>query len=96
MIMEPITKQVEESLGRLEKSFHGSPQVRKFENSIKDFDRLVERGVVKRRGNHLLSPADLPIDNHVVNTPHNKSINPTRENVRFSEVDSCPSNARNW
>lgn len=94
--MKTIKKQIEESLSEIEKVFHGSQQIKKFENSIKDFDRLVEKGVVKRRGNHLLSPADIPIAKHLANTPHNKSINPTREYLRFFEVDSSSKNAQNW
>ena len=94
--MKTITKQIEESLSKLEKVLHGSQQVKKFENSIKDFDRLVEKGVVKKRGNHLLSPADIPIAKHLANTPHNESINPTCEHVLFFEVDSSSKNAQNW
>lgn len=53
-----IDKQIEESIHKLDEKFGESQQVKRFENSVKEFDLLVENGIASKRGNHLLSISD--------------------------------------
>lgn len=52
--METLENKMQKSIKELEEVFGENTEVKKFENSIKEFELMVERGVAKKRGNHLL------------------------------------------
>lgn len=63
--MESIEKQLMESVETLKKKFAGNEQVKAFEKTNDQFQELVEKGIVKKRGHNLLSPADAHVKNKV-------------------------------
>ncbi len=64
--MESIEKQFLESVESLKKKFAGNDQVKAFEKTNEQFKELVEKGIVKKRGHNLLSPADAHVKNKVL------------------------------
>lgn len=56
--METLEKKLIEQVGSLENKFADSDQFKRFQEASKEFDKLVEQGFAKRRGNHLLSATD--------------------------------------
>lgn len=63
--METIERKLVEQVGVLEKRFANSEETKQFLETSKEFDKLVERGVVQKRGNHLLSATDAHVKSQV-------------------------------
>ena len=63
--METLEKKVIEELKCLDKKFKQDNLAIEFEKTKKKFDKLVDKGFVKKRGNNLLSPTDAHIKNSV-------------------------------
>ena len=56
--METLEEKVLNELKNLDKKFSKDEFANEFEKSKKEFTELVEKGIIKRRGNNLLSPTD--------------------------------------
>lgn len=63
--METIVKQVIEETKALSEKFANSKKTEEFEKISKQFEDLVDKGFVQKRGNHLLSPTDAHVKNQV-------------------------------
>lgn len=63
--MKTVEKQFIEQVESLRRKFAKDVKVNEFEKTSEQFDELVERGVVKKRGYNLLSPTDLHIKTKV-------------------------------
>lgn len=56
--MESIENQLISQVKSLKQMFAKDDKVNEFEQASNRFEELVERGVLKKRGHNLLSPAD--------------------------------------
>lgn len=63
--MEKIENKLIEQIGLLEKKFTNSEETKQFQETSKEFDKLVERGVAQKRGNQLLSATDAHVKSQV-------------------------------
>lgn len=63
--METLEKKVIKELKNLNDEYAKDSLFIEFEKSNQEFDKLVEEGYVKKRGNNLLSPTDAHIKNKV-------------------------------
>ena len=56
--MESIEKVVEKSVNTLTQKFETSPEIKSFEKINTEFETLVKKGIVQKRGNRLLSSSE--------------------------------------
>ncbi|MDH5398405.1 MAG: hypothetical protein OEX02_09675 [Cyclobacteriaceae bacterium] len=63
--MESLEKDLKDCVKELKKKFEDSAQIKAFEKTNSDFETLVKKGVVQKRGNNLLSPAESHIKSQV-------------------------------
>lgn len=63
--METLENKIREQIKQAEKKFANSPQIIEFEKTAIEFDALVSEGIIKRRGNHLLSTSDRHLKDQV-------------------------------
>ncbi len=63
--METIENKLLEQVEMLKRKFVDSKRVRQFQETSKEFDKLVEKGFAKKRGNHLLSVTDAHVKSQV-------------------------------
>jgi hypothetical protein len=63
--METLEKKIIEELKILSGEFRQDEFTKEFEKTKKEFDELVDKGFVKKRGNNLLSPTDAHIKSRV-------------------------------
>lgn len=56
--MESIEKKIKIAVNQLSKEFEASPQLKSFEKVNAEFESWVQKGVVKKRGNQLLSSSE--------------------------------------
>jgi len=63
--METLVEKVEIEVKSLNEKFSKDKQVLEFEDTILFFEKMVEEGYIKKRGNNLLSLAEAHIKNKV-------------------------------
>lgn len=63
--MESIENKLLKQVLPLEKKWTNSEEVKKYQKISQEFDKLVEKGVVQKRGNHLLSATDAHVKSQV-------------------------------
>ncbi|TVR77813.1 MAG: hypothetical protein EA412_10060 [Chitinophagaceae bacterium] len=63
-----IDKQVEAAIKKSEIKFKGSELIDKYEDALKKFEELVDKGVAKKRGNNLISITDLHLHKSLFNS----------------------------
>ena len=63
--MESLEKDLKDCIKELEKKFEDSAELKAFEKTNEDFESLVKAGIVKKRGNHLLSTAESHLKSQV-------------------------------
>lgn len=63
-----LTKELEKTIDMLDEKFGKDKFVEKFEKSIIEFEILVEKGLIKKRGNNILSSLDKSSTNISFNT----------------------------
>ncbi len=56
--METLEVKVQESIKQFSEKFEGCVKLQEFEKTSREFDLLVEKGIIKKRGNNLLSISD--------------------------------------
>lgn len=56
--MSTLIEKIEQSILKKEQTFEGSIQLKEFEESNQEFEELIEKGLIKKRGNNLLSSAE--------------------------------------
>lgn len=96
MTAEPINLKVEKSIENLSKKLANCSQVKQFESSVEEFEKLIKQGVASKRGHNLLSMADAHLIKRDTNTVHKKSIKPTRKHAYFLDLNSVNYKTRNW
>ncbi|MFY0593321.1 hypothetical protein [Roseivirga sp.] len=62
--MSETEKSISETIHELNEVFSESNKFKELEQAIKTFEKLVEKGLIKKRGNNLLSQSDLLNQNH--------------------------------
>ncbi len=63
-----LTKELTETINMLDEKFSKDKLAEKFEKSITEFEILVEKGLIKKRGNNILSILDKNSTNISFNT----------------------------
>jgi len=63
-----LIKELEKTIDTLDKKFSKDKLVEKFEKSTSEFEILVEKGLIKKRGNNILSILDKNSTNISFNT----------------------------
>ncbi len=63
-----LTKELEKTIDMLDNKFSKDKLVEKFEESTSEFEILVEKGLIKKRGNNILSILDINTTNISFNT----------------------------
>lgn len=86
MITEKIDTKLETTIKSLERHFEKLPQTKKFEDSIEEFEKLVAQGLVKKRGNNLISSADKHLQRHTINVAHHNEQNKVYKKTHFFNV----------
>lgn len=70
------------NIDMLEEKFTNNEKIRKFQETSKEFDKLVEQGLAERRGNRLLSTSDAHLKRQV---RFNVKIEDNEENGLYNE-----------
>lgn len=70
--MPKLEKEIKETLETYQVKFKDNKSVLEFELISKKFDELVEKGLVKKRGNNLLTTSELHIKNKLFFNISNK------------------------
>lgn len=70
-----IEKKVQEAVDISRTEFEGNSMLGKYEDALKKFKELVENGVIKRRGNNLISITDLHLHRSLFNSSENENFN---------------------
>lgn len=63
-----IEKDLKKTLNKAKKAFEKDELLSKYEEAAKKFDELVEKGIVKRRGNNLISITERHLYTSVFNS----------------------------
>ena len=63
-----LTKELKKTIDMLDEKFSKDKLVEKFEKSTTEFEILVEKGLIKKRGNNILSILDKKSTNISFNT----------------------------
>lgn len=63
--MKSIVEEVKEKLENAKPAFEGSSLIEKYEKAIQEFEDLVTSGMVKKRGNQLMSPVDAHLHSNI-------------------------------
>lgn len=80
-----IEKKLKEALVSSTEKFKNSDMLNKFKEASNEFERLVELGIVKKRGNNLISITDTHL--HKLNVNKSESIeNSTNKNYYSSNI----------
>lgn len=64
--METLERKIQESIKQVEEIFGESEKIAEFEKTSKEFEELVKKGIIVRRGNRLLSASDRHLRDQVV------------------------------
>lgn len=64
--METLEAKMQESIKQFSEKFEECVKLKEFEKTSRQFNLLVEKGVVERRGNNLLSISDKNLNSQVL------------------------------
>ncbi len=70
--METLEKKVIIELDKLKKHFSSDDNVIQFEKTILEFDELIKIGLIKKRGNNLLSLSEINLIQQVTFNAHKR------------------------
>jgi hypothetical protein len=63
--MKTLEAKMQESIKQFSEKFEECVKLKEFENTSRQFNLLVEKGVIERRGNNLLSISDENLESQV-------------------------------
>ncbi len=86
MNAETLDTKVKKTIKRFEECSEDRSQTKQFEDSVEEFEDLVAQGLVKKRGNNLISSADRHLQRHTINVAHNNEQNKVHERTHFFNV----------